>query len=93
MKRHTHTIKTICPGSIAQELGVEPGDTLISIDGQEIRDIFDYQYLTSEESFSMLIEKQSNERWELEIEKDVDEDLGLEFDTGLMDVYLSLIHI
>ena len=68
---------------------MEPGDTLISIDGQEIRDIFDYQYLTSEESFSMLIEKQSKERWELEIEKDVDEDLGLEFDTGLMDVYRS----
>ena len=43
MKKHIHKIAAVEEGSIAWELGIEPGDRLLSIDGHEIEDIFDYQ--------------------------------------------------
>ena len=50
-KKHEHIIESVRPGSIAEELGIEPGDVLLEIDGQVIEDIFDYQfYVESEEA-------------------------------------------
>ena len=89
MKNHEHIITGIVPGSIADELGVGAGDRLLSINGQEIEDIFDYQFYSEDEELLLLIEKPDGEQWELEIEKDADEQIGLEFDSGLMDEYRS----
>ena len=77
------------PGSIGEEMEIEPGDVLVSIDGQEIEDIFDYRYLVESEEIVVLIRKKDGEEWELEIEKEEEEDLGLEFENGLMDEYRS----
>ncbi len=84
-----HLIKTIKPDSIAMELGIEPGDSLLSVNGQEIEDIFDFQYLTEDDYIEVLIEKTDGEEWLLEIDKDPDEDLGIEFENGFMDEYRS----
>ena len=84
-----HIIKNVIPGSIAEELELVPGDALLAIDGKEIKDIFDYHYFTNEEFLTLLIEKADGEQWELEIEKEYEEDLGLEFEEGLMDAYRS----
>ena len=89
MKIHEHIVKGIVPGSIADELGIEPGDRLLSVNGHEIEDIFDYQFYTEDEELLLLIEKEDGEQWELEIEKDADEALGMEFGEGLMDEYRS----
>lgn len=89
MKKHEHIVETVEKDSIAQELGIEPGDRLISINGQEIEDIFDYQYYVEDEELLLLIEKVDGEQWELEIEKDADEALGIGFGAGLMDEYRS----
>lgn len=89
MKKHEHIVKNVEPGSIAEELGIEPGDRLLSIDGQEIEDIFDYQFYEENEELLLLIEKPDGEQWELEIEKDADESLGISFGQGLMDEYRS----
>ena len=89
MKRHTHIIEAVEEGGIAAELGIEPGDRLLSIDGHEIEDIFDYQFYVEEEELLLLIEKPDGEQWELEIEKDPDEQLGITFEQGLMDDYRS----
>lgn len=89
MKRHTHIIEAVEEGGIAAELGIEPGDRLLSIDGHEIEDIFDYQFYVEEEELLLLIEKTDGEQWELEIEKDPDEQLGITFEQGLMDDYRS----
>ena len=62
-KKHEHIVKSIMPGSIAEELGIEPGDKLLSIDGQEIEDIFDYQFYVEDEEIVLLIEKQDGEQW------------------------------
>ncbi len=77
------------PGSIAEELEIEPGDLLLSINGEEIGDVFDYHYLTNDDFLEVLIEKPDGEQWELEIEKDYQEDLGISFENGLMDDYKS----
>ncbi len=84
-----HKIITVQQGSIAQELEIEPGDSLLSINGKEIKDVFDYQYYCNEEYLTVLIRKVCGEEWELEIEKEYEEDLGLGFGEGLMDNYRS----
>ena len=84
-----HIIKDIKPNSIAKELEIEPGDVLLAINDEELTDIFDYQFMTEDEYLTILIEKPDGEQWELEIEKDMDEDIGLVFEQGLMDDYKS----
>lgn len=89
MKKHEHIVKSLMPGGIGEELGIEPGDKLLAINGNEIQDVFDYYYYEESEQLLLLIEKPGGEEWELEIEKDEDESLGIEFDQSLMDEYRS----
>ncbi len=86
-KNRGHIIKEVEPGSIAEELGLEPGDKIVSIDNAEIEDVFDYQFLIQDTYIEVLVETKDGEECLLEIEKDFDEDLGIEFDNGLMDEY------
>ena len=88
-RKHEHIVENVEKDSIAEELGIEPGDRLLSINGQEIEDIFDYQYYVEDGELLLLIEKPDGEQWELEIEKDPDESLGIGFGAGLMDEYRS----
>ncbi|MBQ6820130.1 MAG: DUF512 domain-containing protein [Clostridium sp.] len=78
-------IKKVDIGSIAEEVGIEVNDILISINGTPIGDIIDYKFLASDEEVVLEIEKPDGEIWEYEIEKDYGEDLGIEFDGGIMD--------
>ena len=90
MKLENHVIKAVEPGSIAEELGVEAGDILLSINEEPVEDIFDYQFMTQEEELTVTIRKgKTQEEWVLEIEKEEWEDLGIEFENGLMDDYRS----
>jgi len=78
-------IEEVSQGSIAEELELEPGDILLSINGVPVTDILDYKYLISEDFVVVAIEKPDGEIWELEIEKDFDEDLGIIFTNPLID--------
>ena len=89
MKKKAHIIKDIEAGSIAEELELEPGDELVSINGNEIKDVLDYHYLIKDEYLTVIIKKKDGEEWELDIEKDYDEGLGIIFEEGLMDEYRS----
>ena len=73
MKKNKHIIKMVQPGSIAEELEIEPGDELISINDQKIDDVFDYHYLVNDDYLTVLIRKTNGEEWELEIEKEYEE--------------------
>ena len=84
-----HLIKSVTPGSIAEEMEIEAGDYLLEVNGTTIVDIFDYQLLCMDEFIDVVIENSNGEQWELEIEKDENEELGLEFENGLMDEYRS----
>lgn len=88
-KAREHVIKAVEPGSIAEELELSPGDVLVSVNGQPVRDVLDYHYLINEEYLELLVRKPDGEEWELEIEKEYEDDLGIEFENGLMDDYRS----
>ena len=80
-----HKIKDIVPESIAEELNIEPGDYLVSINNEEIKDILDYKFQIFDENIVVVIEKANGEEWELEIEKDINEDLGIIFPEQLIE--------
>ncbi len=82
-----HIVKTVREGSIAWEMNIEAGDSILSVDHTPIEDIFDYQFLIQDSYIEVLVEKRDREQWLLEIDKDPDEDLGIEFESGLMDEY------
>ena len=88
MSRKGHKIGAVDPGSIAEALELEPGDCVLSIDGHELEDIFDYEYYMNSESIVMEVRKADGEEWELEIENGY-EDLGITFENGLMSEYRS----
>ena len=87
MKKTGHRISRVLPGSIAEELEIEAGDRILAIDNTNIEDIFDYQFLVQDSYIEVLVEKPDGEQWLLEVDKEYDEDLGLEFENGLMDEY------
>ena len=89
MEYSGHLIKSVEKGSIADEMGVEAGDALLCIDQMQVEDVFDYRFYIHSEEITVLIRKSNGEEWELEIEKDEEEDLGIEFESGLMDEYRS----
>ena len=78
-------IKSVLPDSIAEEVGIEPGDFLLSINEKEIEDIIDYRFLAVDEDITIQVEKANGEIWDIEIEKDYGEELGLDFEGGIMD--------
>ena len=85
MKTKGHTISNILPGSIADEMGIEPGDKLIAINNTTVLDVLDYLEWIEQDYLELTIRKQDGEEWILEIEKDIDEDIGIDFEFPLMD--------
>ncbi|WP_008308619.1 TIGR03279 family radical SAM protein [Leptolyngbya sp. PCC 6406] len=78
-------VTQVIPDSIAAELGFESGDRLVSINGQRPRDLIDYQFLCAEEELTLEVLDAAGETHTVELEKDYDDDLGLEFETALFD--------
>lgn len=78
-------IKRVMKGSIAEEIGLEPGDMILKINNTEVRDILDYRFLMSDEEILLTVLTKQGEEVEVEIEKEVYEDLGVEFASGLID--------
>jgi len=77
-------IKEIAPGSLAEELGLEPMDELVAINGHQLRDILDYYYYSNVSDLVLTVRKQE-ETWVIETEKDPDEPLGITFTDVLFD--------
>ncbi len=84
-----HLISQISKGSIAEGLGIIPGDFLLSINDNEIIDVFDYRYLTQDSELKICILTSLGEEKEFFVKKEEDEELGLQFEEGLMDEYRS----
>lgn len=72
------TVSTVRAGSIALEMEIETGDKILSINERAIEDILDFQYQISDEEFTLAIQKTNGEIWEIDIEKEPGEDLGIE---------------
>jgi len=80
-----HRVKEVEQDSIAEEMGVEPGDLLLSINGCSISDIIEYRYMINEEYIEAVIQKPWGEEWLLEIDKEINEDPGMVFEEDMMD--------
>ena len=87
MRNRSHLVKRVLQGSIAEELEIAEGDRILAVNDTEIEDVFDYQFLMQDTYVEVLVEKPGGEQWLLEVEKEADEDLGVEFESGLMDEY------
>lgn len=75
----------VIKASIADEVGLEPGDTLLSINGQPVEDLLDYQFYSQDDNITLVIEKKNGETWSVDIEKDFDDELGLLFEGVVFD--------
>ncbi|MEM9162024.1 MAG: TIGR03279 family radical SAM protein [Cyanobacteria bacterium P01_F01_bin.4] len=82
-------ITQVFPDSIAEEIGFEVGDQVVSINGQQPRDLIDYRFLCADEVLDLEVLDARGSRHQIEIEKDFDEDLGLEFESALFDGLLQ----
>ncbi|WP_326909310.1 DUF512 domain-containing protein [Sedimentibacter sp. MB31-C6] len=78
-------IVKVLKNSIADEFELEPGDELLSVNNCKISDYIDYKFQISDDEITIEIKRQNGEIWELEIEKDYDEDIGIVFENPLMD--------
>jgi putative radical SAM enzyme (TIGR03279 family) len=78
-------ITRVLPDSIAAEVGFDAGDRLVSVNGQPLRDLIDYRFLCADEFLDLEVLDAKGKKHRVEIEKDFDEDLGLEFETALFD--------
>jgi putative radical SAM enzyme (TIGR03279 family) len=78
-------ITKILPDSIGAEIGFEVGDAIVSINGVHPRDLIDYQFLCADEFLELEILDEKGKTHQIEIEKDYDDDLGLEFESALFD--------
>lgn len=78
-------ITKVLSDSIAAEIGFEPGDAIVAINGNRPRDLIDYQFLCADEVLKLEVLDTAGKTHQVEIEKDYDEDLGLEFETALFD--------
>jgi len=78
-------ISGIDPDSIGEELGIEPGDRVLSINGQPIRDILDYRFMVDDNQLEIELQKVNGEYWTLEIDKNFEENLGLQFEQVIFD--------
>lgn len=78
-------ISRVLPNSIAAEIGFEVGDAIVSINQTQPRDLIDYRFLCSDEYLELEVVDEQGDLHQIEIEKDYDDDLGLEFETALFD--------
>ena len=78
-------IEGIKKNSIAEEVDLEAGDKLVKIDGQVLNDYIDYKFLVTDNYLELEVVKQNGEYWVIEVEKDYDEEIGIEFSDIVFD--------
>ena len=78
------TVSDVEKGSLAQKAGIKKGDVLIAIDSHPIGDILDYRFFLTEETILLSLRRQ-DKAFEVTISKERYDDIGLEFETFLMD--------
>lgn len=78
-------VETVIPGSIAAQIGINPGDEILTVNDQELLDIIDYQYAMADEAVNIAVRRPDGQVWTAEIEKDYDDDVGIGFSGAVFD--------
>ena len=79
------TVSSTQRGGLAQRHGIEEGDKIIAINGNEINDILDYRFYETDRRLNIILEKSGGDRREIVIRKGQYDSLGVECGTYLMD--------
>ena len=82
-------VRAVDPGSIAEDCEIMPGDVILKVNNREFKDILDFRYLTSDDYYVIEVEKQDGSIEEIEIENDLYEQFGCEFENSLLDEPMS----
>ncbi|WP_455538491.1 DUF512 domain-containing protein [Terrisporobacter sp.] len=85
VKNMNNLISNVYRNSIADEIGIEIGDILLSINGEKVEDIIQYKFLISDDYIELEIKKRNGRIYLYEIEKEYDEELGIEFTNPIID--------
>lgn len=85
MKKYNPLIEAVAPGSIAAAAGIKPGEQLLAINGNPLKDLIDYQYLSAEAELVLTVADAEGRERTLTVAKDEDEDLGLCFQSAVFD--------
>jgi len=72
------------PGSIAEECGILPGDLLVEINGRQLKDVIDYRFWSADPDLELVFVR-GDEEHQVQVEKDWNQELGIEFDSPLFD--------
>ena len=78
-------VSAVVPGSLAEEAGIEEGDSIVSVDGRVLRDVVDFQFYAAGHEIQVAIKKANGLDDLVVFEKDIDEDLGIEFERATWD--------
>lgn len=78
-------VSEVLKGSIAEELEIQPGDEILSIDDTQMIDMIDYNFMCKSDFLTIEVKKTDGEIEVIEIEKDFDEDLGIVFESAVFD--------
>ncbi len=84
-KYYPGIVLRVYPGSLAEELELVPGDKILEINGQKLRDIIDLSFAMADEEIDMLVEHKDGGQEMISFEKDIDEELGVEFQSAVFD--------
>ena len=85
MKIYKGKIMKVQPDSLAEELELQVGDSIVEVNGQKLRDIIDLSFELADEEVELLVEHSDGEREIIAFDKDVDEELGVEFESAVFD--------
>lgn len=78
-------VKLTQPDSIAADCGIEPGDCILKINGNELKDILDFKYYTGDDYYVVEVKKADGSIEEIEVYNDCYEQFGVEFENQLLD--------
>lgn len=85
MKNIGLIVENVIPDSIADEIGLKKGDKILSVNSTFPNDIIEYSFLINDEIVTLMVEHENKDLEEIEIEKDLDEDLGIVFTSAVFD--------
>lgn len=71
-------IVNVLPGSTAARLGLQRGDSIVSINGEDINDVIDFQFSAADERLRLVVQKQDGRKKKLTVDKEPDDNLGLD---------------
>ena len=78
-------IRSVDPRSPAHRAGLRPGETLLEVNGHPVADVLDYKFYTYDPKLALVLQEPNGNRRTVRVRKEEGEDLGLEFETYLMD--------